>query len=243
MSERTIVAVFVALQVGCTAQPPTASPDSPVARDAQDAAPVSRMDRFHAGDDLVATRTPYPLTADAATWLDAYLRDATPYRAFAVSEDGHGYAAAFRPLLQSDAEAERIALEGCQIYSGDQPCAVFALGNRIKYDETAFHANMKKLLATGPRRLDPATVPTLREGFRTGAIPFTYSDSAKASPFAALALNFRAGWGVGGTSETSQADADRQALERCEGGTLQPCTLSAEGEPILGRRPRHSTAA
>jgi hypothetical protein len=183
-----------------------------------------------AGEPFSPAAVPYPISTDLAAQLQDYAA-IKGFKSLALNPSGAGFVAGETGYL-SQAEASRVALEGCQVAASDQPCAIFAEGNTIKYGEHDFVANLNKVLERGARTFNPATVPFVLDTDRAQNLP-AYAQSKVT--YKAYALNVNGdGWMVTNTVVESQAEADALALQRCEGsGHGRPCTLYAEGDQVV----------
>ncbi len=150
------------------------------------------------------------------------------FKAIALAANGKG-ASWGGPGFNSQEDVNKVMLERCQLVSNNLPCAIFAEGDTVKYDEVNFITNMKRHIQETSifnENLLPGITENSKKAFAGGY----YKTSSR--NYRALAI----GW-VGnaqpGFSDVSQSEANRRALESCEITSFQPCTVYAQGNQVV----------
>ena len=153
------------------------------------------------------------------------------FKAIAVAQSGYGVAHICRDCATQEI-ATQVILERCQIEANNLPCAIFAEGPTIKYDQADFFNNFVSVLETGPRILDFSKVPGTSTNFRTDLAGAIYA--GRPEEFKAITLGYRGAAGLG-FSANDQEEANRLAMEDCEmkNGIIAPCTLYAETNTVV----------
>lgn len=183
---------------------------------------------FKAGDTVTADKLPYNPKADFKTLVTNYLKITGSYKAIAMANDGTGIARSSVEFV-TQAEADDVILERCQLASGNKPCSLLARGNKFVYNEKDFYNQHTDVLESGARKFNPKTIPGLAYKWRLYAEGEGYV--TRKNKYKAYAISVHAtspGW-----SEVSQAEADRRAVEYCEATGNLPCTLYASGNNVV----------
>ena len=186
---------------------------------------------FSAGDTFTPTVTPYTLNGPIVGQIMLYSQ-VQGFKAIAVAENGQGYAGG-DPAFTSQAEADEVILERCQLSSGNQPCALFASGDTLVYSDTDFYDQHQDVLESGARNFNASTIPGLAFEWRQLAAGDGYDTRNETFKAYAISPN---GTTSPGWSNVSQAEASRLALEFCESNDSTDsvaCTLYAEGDTVL----------
>jgi cytochrome c peroxidase len=188
------------------------------------------VERFLAGETYSTAKLPFKLTGDVAASSEKYASLTEP-KAMALADNGTGFVMSSPTgLIMSIAEAERMALEGCQVVSGDSACTILASGSTFKFKYSDFLKSDRKVLVKGARSFEPATTPWQRDAVKTNQL-VTYLNSTVAMKVLALGYS---GAGVHVNLANSLAENRRVARERCEGYFKgKPCTIYAEGNTVV----------
>lgn len=181
--------------------------------------------KFKAGDDFNAKKIPYTLDPDFKNLVENY-RTRVGFKALALAANGKGSIRSGDAFYDQE-DANQAALQDCQLIA-QLPCALFAEGDFIKYDERDFYSH-HGFWITDVVNFDPNALPGLAKQWRESN---TYINRTNA--FKAYAIG-PSGAGSAGWSEDSQAEANRRALEFCEilSTKLHPCVLYAVGNNVV----------
>jgi hypothetical protein len=183
-----------------------------------------------AGDAFNAS-TPLPYTPQGRLKADlaTYPFLVGGYKAVAIAANGFGLATGSKAFA-SQAEADLLIQEQCQLLADNSPCAIFAEGDTLKYSISDFSSHLASVIASGPRTFDGMAVPTMLQSNRYYAFGSSNYTSGN-DPFKAFAIgNYgRAAAGTGAT----QDEADQRALQTCEGLDGTPCNLYAQGDTVV----------
>ena len=121
---------------------------------------------FKAGDPFDAEKIPYALNDPQFEQKLKNYSAAEGFKAVAVAKNGVGSAAWISKdkLVKSQEEWSRVVLERCELQARE-PCALFAEGNEIKYDESQF-LEMDELHIETPQKMDGSKIPGLIDHWR-----------------------------------------------------------------------------
>lgn len=155
----------------------------------------------------------------------------TGSKAIAINVQGLGFVA--RKGTATQADTNKMALEGCFALGGGLPCALIATGDKFELSSSAL-SSAYTFTMTAPTAINAATIPFVMPNIRA-SIGELYSQAA--SPKALVfSVDGAYIWVTGSDSTpvTSVAEARRVALERCElTAAITPCTVFAENSSVV----------
>jgi len=181
---------------------------------------------FLAGQAVDSTLLPFNVSDETRSQIDSYL-NTVGFKAIAFADNGE-LVARITTDATSQLEATQIVLEVCQLHNENRPCAVFAEGNTVKYDEAVFFDQFVRAIVDIDT-LNISQIPALANVHKQ-TLSERYPDPSQM--YDAIAIN-----GLGGVyrgwSNTSQYYAEKRALEFCEAPSDRPCMLYAVGDSVV----------
>lgn len=182
---------------------------------------------FVAGQEYQPELVPYKVSTAFNENLLAY-KARTGLKAIVLNQSGEGLAQTVGGA-QTQEEVNQVLLERCQLVFGNKPCAVFAEGNIIKFNEVDFYKNHKNAIAAIGVQFDANKIPGALKRAKD-ALALSYPNPN--DTYNSLAIG-RDGTIHRGWSAATQAEADRLALEMCESIRNLVCTLYASGLNVV----------
>ncbi|MGH1468135.1 MAG: hypothetical protein ACRBBP_04540 [Bdellovibrionales bacterium] len=151
-------------------------------------------------------------------------------KAIAVATSGLGYAAL---TAGNSAEAERMAVESCNLLSGEA-CALIVSGNLFVVNSTtAFAAKEYKLNGYKDKAFNRGEIPMSASRVRSSSVVTNFIN---APGHRALAISITGGvYSVyTATNSLTRPEVKRMALQRCElEAAIVPCVLYAVNETVV----------
>jgi hypothetical protein len=186
---------------------------------------------FKAGDPLDENKLPYSPSSALINKVKIYKLN-TEFKAIAMASSGYGVTVVANGVVSSQDEANVLAMERCQLYSGNLPCALLAEGNVFKYSEGVFYQSHYNSLENGARKFDGSKIPGLAYVWRAKEMAAATGYANRTNKFKAYAIG-PDGAGSSGWSEATQEEANRRAMEFCENNVDQACTLYAVADDVV----------
>ncbi len=191
-------------------------------------APTPEPPLFSANDPISVDNIPsdknYMLNG-----LTAYMND-NGFKAIAIAANGYGYMSfgGVTAVSNDQAEANKRALEACQIASNNNACSIWAEGNFVKYDESVFESNYQTVIDLTDTAYANSKVPWVDSDVRTNNLP-AFSNGANQK---ALALSLDGGGGFF-QGANNQNTAMTNAMNECESRNPEGCILYAVNGQIV----------
>ncbi len=180
---------------------------------------------YYAGQDFEKSLITCATDSKFMDQIDEYLvKPNTPFKAIAVNSQLCGWVS-MRNDFSSQEDANRAALEACQVRTGNGSCAVFAEGMKVKYNPTDLGANFRQILPAGINggNFTVNDLPFVGDYVREFFIQ-AYVDATGPKAIA-LALN---GAGSFRSQQASQDAARTAAIQGCEAlSDGRPCVVLA----------------
>ena len=151
-----------------------------------------------------------------------YARKSASFQAMAIGINGN---ADHSTSLESQAEANRRAIEACEKRKYTPSCILYAEGNKVVFNSNNFQMPEQKIIAFAPSALDPMKVPFVRDNARSGHIKTAYDKIASEGKDVVIAISIYGHyWALVGDN-ANQAFID-QAVDNCNGTLPSGSTYS-----------------
>ncbi len=152
-------------------------------------------------------------------------------KAIAIAQNGLGYASLTD--INNDDEAERMALESCNLIT-NLPCALIVTGNQFVINSTDISNNLEYILPDlNGMDFNRVAIPLTTTSVRNGQVVTDYINAAVTK---AAAVSVTGGFypSYSLTDELSEAEARRMAVQQCEMlSALSPCILYSVNNEVV----------
>lgn len=186
---------------------------------------------FKSGDDF-----DYSQLSNRSQMLTVFLEKSnyaasTKIRAVALAKNGLGFVKIIDAGTQD--QADTMALEGCFVLSGGSPCLILARADKFALDQKNLAASYNFQLTT-PTALTAANLPFVHPMNRANVDSLYQAAIAPKALAIAVDGTYVIAANTSAYPVSSNAEAQRLALERCELSTLTaPCTLIAVNSSLF----------
>jgi hypothetical protein len=173
---------------------------------------------MHGPRTFNAPTVPFILDTDRSQNMPTYASATVMYKAFALNIDG-AFWMVDSSMLQSQAEADALALQSCEASANGQPCTLYAEGNQVVFNVSSLVMNQTPTVSYTQTVLDISKIPFVMNVAKQSMLNLYASHKVSATQHNSIAISWDGaneiayGWSTSSAANTAAVNGCNQVAQ------------------------------